>query len=116
MEYYLPNASEAALHKAKKASKIEAKKLSIQVNGDLIPVAEYYGNGFAVLKKYSMPKSAHIELWQGSTSLFTGLIHYADEEQDMQRFEFKRVNAVASQAPKDFAEDDVLIAGLLSAS
>lgn len=114
MEYFLPNIDEAGRHKASKQSGFSTRKIALHIEEEVIPIAEFDQTGFAVDKKYRLPKRANVEIWEGATSLYQGMIHYAVEEREFQRFEFKRLNPAMSRAPRDYADEDGMIAGLLT--
>lgn len=116
MEDYLPNAVEAGRYKAQKEATHRSSKLAVHVEGEVIPVVEFYDTGFAVQSQYRLPNRAHVEVFDGAKSLYLGMIHYSVVDNQLQRFEFKRLNPATGQMPKDYADENMPIAGLISKS
>ncbi len=114
MEDFLPEAREAGRFKARKNALSQSRKLALHIGDEVIPVSELRAEGLTVNKKYQLPRRAHVEIYDGSKSLFVGMIHYAQEEASFQHFEFKRLNPISAEAPKDYAADEYEIAGLIS--
>lgn len=114
MEYFLPNAIEAGRYKARQNAISKSKKLALHIGDEVIPVSDLHHNGFSVNKKYELPKRAHVEVFDGSRSLYVGMIHYAQEEANFQHFEFKRISPITAEAPKDYAAEETQIAGLIT--
>ncbi len=116
MEDHLPHLFEAGRNKARREMGVPKGKITLHIDGNVIPVADFYKSGFAVSKSYNLPQRAHIELQQDARPLYSGMISYSQIEADLQHFEFKRLNPTRSEPPSDFAQDDPYIAGLLNQS
>ncbi len=114
MEYFLPDAAQAGLNMRQRRSQQDRAKLSVHIEGHVIPVTELTRTGFAVDKRYRFPQKARVEIYDGSRSIYFGLVHYADEEAELQHFEFKQRAPARAHAPKDYAEGETHIVGLIA--
>lgn len=113
MTTYVPEAVQQGLDKARIARMKKSSRLRIETPDGYFRILRLWDTGFSVASEDAPHLRGFVDVYEGPTQLFQCLIVAANEEAGEMQYEFKRMTAVSSSAPRDFAAETEPPVGLI---
>jgi len=113
MDNFLSRDILSGLSKARAKPKDRKHRLRLRVGNEVFPLIDAWKGGFSVARADCPNLRGFVELFDGSRHLASCLVICAHQDDEVMRYEYKRVTRAALETPKDFAIDASAPAGLI---
>lgn len=90
------------------------RRLRLQVGESVFPVLDVWKGGFSVSKEDCPNLRGFVELYDGTRHIASCLVVCAKQDDDVMRYEYKRVTRAQMEGAKDFVVDLTAPTGYLS--
>ncbi len=110
---HLPEDIRRGLAEARRQRLRRSHRLSLQVDGQVIPLNRLWDNGFALEAGRAPGLRGLVDLYDGAAHISQCLIVASALEGDEMVYEFKRTTAATTGPVRDYADDTPAPAGLL---
>jgi len=105
MSTYVPAAVQTDLDAARIRRLKSKSRIRIETADGYFRALRLWDTGFSVAAEDKPLLRGYVDLYEGPTHLFQGLIVASEEEAGEVRYDFKRMTAVHQNAPRDFVVD-----------
>ena len=102
MSTFLPPDVQAGLDAARRKAWKKSHRLRVQAGEEVFPVLQAWDNGFSLDLTAAGHLRGRVDLYDGTKLLSQCLIIASEEEDDVMRFEYKRMTEATGEQPLDF--------------